>query len=475
LSEAFTVIKPPQKEILVLHHDRTLAAKITPADNINEAWVEQRQNGDSSLSFTLPLASGKWADIQDPQNILVVDGREYTMLSDDAVTVERTEDNKLSVKVSAPEMQYLLGKRYVTAYNSTTGYDHIDLHMVVVLSAGNLGLTVNGESVDITRFSKGSAGYALEAILYGTGWTVGEVDVDGTHDLETDKYSVLENINQIQSIWGGILVWDSVGKTVSLRDEVKWQPYSAFQIRYGKNLQSIAKNVSNAIVSRMYPYGENNLNIASVNGGKEYIENFSYASEVYESIVLNNDIKDAQELKDWAEKELAKVCKPQESYTTAILDLRQLAEHRHETFSVGDMADIIDEDVVGEKIIRKRIVYHRYNVFQPHLSEFELGDETETLEDLISRAITAAQVVTNSFTATSRMSGSQILPGTAPASPASSVNAGIATDANGFLVGSGGVVTARNDALTANSVSSTFTTSDGKTVTVINGQIMKIE
>ena len=210
LSEAFTVIKPPQKEILVLHHGRTLAAKITPADNINEAWVEQRQNGDSSLSFTLPLASGKWADIQDPQNILVVDGREYTMLSDDVVTVERTEDNKLGVKVSAPEMQYLLGKRYVTAYNSTTGYDHIDIHMVIVLSAGNLGLTVNGESVTITRFAIGSAGYALEAILYGTGWTVGEVDVEGAHDLETDKYSVLENINQIQSVWGGILIWDSV-------------------------------------------------------------------------------------------------------------------------------------------------------------------------------------------------------------------------------------------------------------------------
>lgn len=474
-TDAFTVIKPPQKEITVLHADRTLAAKITPADNINEAWVDRRINGDSSLSFTLPLSSGKWADIDDPENILVVDGHEYTMLDDDSVSIERTDDNKLMIRVSAPEMQYLLRTKYPTAYNSTTGYDHIDTHMVVVLSAGNLGLTVNGQSVSITRFDKGSAGYALEAILYGTGWSVGEVDVDGVHDLETDKYSVLENVNEIQKLWGGLLIWDSAAKTVSLRDEVKFQPYSSFQIRYGKNMKNIAKNRSSAICTRLYPYGENNLNIASVNDGKEYIENFSYTTKVYEKILPNNDIKDAKELKEWAEKELAKICKPQEKYTTSILDLRQLPEHQHETFAVGDMADIIDEDVVGKNIIRKRIIYHRYNVFQPHLSSFELGDETETLEDLFAKTFSAAKVIENNFSSNYKMSGSRIIPGTAPAAPASSVNEGTNTDANGFLVGAGGTVQARNDVLTANDISTTFTTNDGKTITVVNGQIVKIE
>lgn len=475
-TDAFTIIKPPQKEITVLHADHTLAAKITPADNINEAWVDRRINGDSTLSFTLPLACGKREVFDDPENIIVVDGREYTLLTDDAVSTERTSDNKLSLKVSAPETWYLLRTKYPTAYNSTTGYDHIDTHMVVVLSAGNLGLTVNGKAVSITRFPKGSAGYALEAILYGTGWNVGEVDVDGKHDLETDKLSVLENINKIQALWGGLLMWDSAAKTVSLRDEVKFQPYSSFQIRYGKNMKNIAKNRSNPICTRVYPYGENNLNIASVNNGKEYIENFSYTTKVYEKILPNNDIKDAKELKEWAEKELAKICKPQEKYTTSILDLRQLPEYRHETFDIGDMADIIDEDIVGNnKMIRKRIIYRRYNVFQPHLSSFELGDETGTLEDLFAKTFSAAKVIESSFSSSSRISGSRIIPGTAPAAPASSVNEGTTTNAKGFLVGADGTLQVRNDVLTTNDISTTFTTNDGKTITVVNGQIVKIE
>jgi len=85
------------------------------------------------------------------------------------------------------------------------------------------------------------------------------VDVTGTHDLETEKLSLLENIQKVQEIWGGYLVWDSVAKTVSLRDESTWQNYTGFQVRYAKNLKSITRMTNYDLVTRLYPFGENDL------------------------------------------------------------------------------------------------------------------------------------------------------------------------------------------------------------------------
>lgn len=44
-------------------------------------------------------------------------------------------------------------------------------------------------------YAKGTAAYALYAVLHGTDWSVGTVDVDGTFDLETDKKNYTKRAN----------------------------------------------------------------------------------------------------------------------------------------------------------------------------------------------------------------------------------------------------------------------------------------
>ncbi len=352
-----------------------LAAVLSPEpDGLKDCWIDQRLNAECTLTFLLPMNSEKWAELTAECRIRA-GGREFVILRPDAVDVERDEQGKVWGKVMAVESWALLNKRYPTI---PTGA--IDLTVTVLSSDPGQG-----------GFPAGSAGSALYRLLQGSGWSVGTVDVTGTHDLETEKLSLLENIEKVQEIWGGHLVWDSVAKTVSLRKENTWQNYTGFQVRYAKNLKSITRTANYDLVTRLYPFGENDLDISSVNNGVKYLENFSYTPNIYVGIYQNQDIDDPQELKDKATEVLAKICQPRYTYRVGMVDLRTLPEYSHEGFALGDMVDVIDEELGIN--VRARIMRHRYNVFQPWQCELEIGEPEERLVAKLADAFDVAKFV----------------------------------------------------------------------------------
>lgn len=357
------------------------AAFLSPkADGLKDCWIDQRLNAECTLTFLLPMTSEKWSELTAECRIRA-GGREFVILHSDAIDIERDDQGKVWGKVTAQESWVLLNKQYPTITN-IEGETPADLSVTIVSG----GTTKGG-------YSAGSAGNALAWLLEGSGWTVGTVDVTGTHDLETEKESLLANIQKVQEIWGGYLVWDSINKTVSLRAEDTWQNYTGFQVRYAKNMKSITRTANHDIVTRLYPFGENDLDIASVNGGVKYLENYSYTSNVYVGIYQNQDIADPQELKDKATEVLAKICKPRYTYRVRLVDLRTLPEYSHEDFALGDMADVIDEDL--EINVRARIVRHKYNVFQPWQCELEIGEPEDRLVARLAESWKTADFVKN--------------------------------------------------------------------------------
>lgn len=372
-----------EKHITVRDKDHIRIAELTERDGITSCEIENRQNDESTLRISILKGSDKVSLITQVENTFTADGREYTIIRPDAsISEQKTKDGKHVVQINALEIFYLLKKKYVTAYNSTTGYNHIDTHMVVVLSNGALGLNINGGPVS-NPYTKGSAAYALYAVIYGTGWSVGTVDVDGVHDLETDKMNVLENIKEVQKLWGGIIIWDSINKTVSLRDLEKFKPYNGFQVRYGKNTKDIKVDKVANFVTRLYVYGKDNLNIASDNNGLEYIEDFRYTNKIYEDILFNTDIDDPRELKNWGIKQIAKMCQPQITIQTEMIDLRRFKGYTHETFQVNDIVDILNTDVLDRKVYQARIIYRKYDFFATYKCSIEIGDERRKYEDIM--------------------------------------------------------------------------------------------
>jgi len=333
-----------------------------------------------SLSLTTLKLETKWQYLTDKYRIYA-DGKEFVILNPDAVDKQR-DGQKLTGKIKAHESWVLLGKKYQTVSNDPQN-PNPPWGAVIIVSGGE----AHG------GFEAGSAGSALSYLLNGTGWTVGTVDVVGTFDLETEKESVLYNINQVQEKWGGILIWDSINKTVSLRDEEAWQNYTGYQIRYAKNLKGINRVDDYDIVTRLYPFGENDLNIATVNGGLLYLDNQSYSTQVLEGVWYNQDLADQAQLKVQGEKQLAVMCRPRHNYKTEVLDLRSIPGYGHETFKRSDMVDLFDEDFGANA--RVRIIRYRHNVFQPWLCDMELGDPLEKIAATVAQTVLMAKFYKN--------------------------------------------------------------------------------
>lgn len=360
--------------------DGSTVAFLSPESDGVVAWIDDEQNGSCTIEIELPTANEKWQYLTDKYRIHA-GGKEFVILNPDAVDKQR-DGKKLKGKIKAHESWTLLGKKFQTISNDPQN-PNPPWGAVIIVSGG----AAHG------GFDPGSAGSALSYLLNGTGWTVGTVDVTGTFDLETEKESVLYNINQVQEKWGGILIWDSVNKTVSLRDEETHQPYTGYQIRYAKNLKGINRVDDYDIVTRLYPFGENDLNISAVNGGLLYLDNHSYSDDILEGVWYNQDLADQSQLKTQGEKQLAVMCRPRHNYKTEVLDLRSLPGYGHEAFKRSDMVDLLDEDFGTDAQVR--IIRYRHNVFQPWLCDMELGDPLEKIAASVAQTVLMAKFYKN--------------------------------------------------------------------------------
>ena len=378
---------------------KTTAFLSPKSDGLKDCYPDIRLNGESTLEFYLPANSEKINELT-PECEIHAGGRVYILRKDDAIDTARDDNNKLWTKVMAVEKWYELDSSYVepSISNDPTAKPPADLAVIIVGGGSNL---TGG------RYAVGTAAHALYAILKGSNWSMGTVDVEGIHDIEAEKVSRLELIKMVQDIWGGYLLFDSVNKIVHLRDANKWQPYNGFQIRYKKNLKHITRTQSNRIVTKLYPFGHDDLDIAAVNGGKKYITNFSYTSREYVGIYKNQDIYNQSELLEKAQAELELICKPRYLYKVKIVDVRVLPEYSHEDFKLGDMADVIDPDIAPNSP-RPRIIRHKYNLFQPWKCELDIGDPEERLIEKLKASFGTSGFVDGKFKGNGDFSGHSI-------------------------------------------------------------------
>lgn len=378
------------------------AAFLSPNDegnSIKDCFIDCRLNGESTLEFYIPSTSEKLAELT-PECQIWAGGRVYTLLGPETSDTTRDDKNRLWAKFMAVERWKQLETSFVepSISNDPSAAPPADLAVIIVGGGTNLSGGL---------YQTGTAAHALYAILQGSGWTIGTCDVTGIHDLEMEKTSRLDLIREIQNVWGGYLVWDSVNKRVSLRSGNTWQNYTGFQVRYRKNLKHITRTQSNRIITKLYAFGHDDLDIASVNGGIKYVTNTSYTPREYVGIYKNQDIYDAQELKEKAAAELSLICRPQYKYTVKMVDLRTLPEYSHEDFVVGDMVDVVDESVAPETP-RVRLIRHKYNVFKPWICDLEIGSPTERLEEDLKAAFNTTSFIDNVFKGNGQLSGYRI-------------------------------------------------------------------
>ena len=152
-----------------------------------------------------------------------------------------------------------------------------------------------------------------------------------------------------------------------------WQNDTGFELRYQKNEKTLKKTTDYTnLITRIIPFGEKDLNIGSVNGGVLYLEDYSYTAEVRETIWRREDISDPTELMAAAQAYLDQYSHPRVQYSAEMIDLHMLPGYEHETFKLGDIVTIQDEDLADA--VKVRLIGYTYDVFQPWKCSIKLGD-----------------------------------------------------------------------------------------------------
>lgn len=418
-------------QVYVLNKNEQLLAVFNKDDEdqtLINPRIEKKQNSEAIFTFTIDTKNPKWKEINDPENLYLVDGMMFSTNFDGSFKENITENDEQTVEVTAYERQQLLSRKFVRAWNSETNLEKIDTFMVVILSNGNLDLK-NNDTIVTTTYPKGSSGYALEGLLYGTGWTVGICDIyeyengelvldDNNNpvyskfDLETDQVNIYDNILKVQELWGGILVFDSVNKIVHHRNENIYLPYNGYEVKYEKNMQSLEKAYNNKIITKLCPLGENGLNIKSVNTNSVWLENYTYTNTVLEGIENNPDLTDPMQLKKWGERKLQMLCRPSIELDVKLALLYKVEGYELETIDLNDIVRVIgyqkifpsvvisENTIIGEDVIiggasyeELRIVEFSYSLWDKSDATIKLSNITLDSTDIFRKAIIATNDV----------------------------------------------------------------------------------
>ena len=397
--------------IYVLESDssnKVIAQFTNEIPSSNEARIELmqnptitiRQNTESTFTFSMFIFSEKWKQINDANYCYFVNGRKYVASGENAV-----QYNGNVVTVTAVELWYELNNKYVKAYNaditSEDTKEIVDEQTVLLLPKSTAPLYVNGERIYNNPYPRGSFGYNAYAVLHGSGWTIGICDVIvdgfdanadfGCFNIETDMQPILYNLNMMRDLYGGVFIWDSLNRVLNIRDETKldsdFNKWKGYEIREGKNLQSISINQNNDIVTRLYPYGESKLNIKAVNGEKAYLDNFIYSSKIIERNIDNADIYDQRQLKYWGKRKLQELSKPRRTITVQFVDRRNETAYEHEIYDVGDIVRVvyIDKETKKEVVELQRVISRTYNPFTVSSSVVEIGDKKQNWQEILKQ------------------------------------------------------------------------------------------
>ena len=140
----------------------------------------------------------------------------------------------------------------------------------------------------------------------------------------------------------------------------------------GKHLSVLDRETDTSeLITKLYPYGKNDLHIGSVNGGKQYV--LSPNADIYgikEGFINFSDVTTASRLKSMAEFQFSedntdRIDVPSESITAEYISCPDYIP------SLGDSFFLVNENGVLEG--RKRIISFTYYPFEPKPAEIVFG------------------------------------------------------------------------------------------------------
>lgn len=214
--------------------------------------------------------------------------------------------------------------------------------------------------VDYTNGNDTAAG-TIEGVL-PAGWiVVDHAFFTARRTIESDGATPLEIIQQCPDTYGVVIRYDVKHKQVHIWDPDSFEPVGAFASR-DLNLKEVNyKGKSSDFATRLYGYGKDGLSVASINGGKPYVDDFSYSDKVISAYWKDERYTVAENLLADMKKKLKELAVPSVSYSCSVLDLAKTNPdlYGHQDFSLMQVIRLVD-DIKGLSMNHQVVQYRRY-------------------------------------------------------------------------------------------------------------------
>lgn len=317
-------------------------------ENAYDIIVTGEVNGADTLEFKLPFSDPKRA---------YLDNEKQVQIAEDIYRIRTVNDEK--------------------------GSDGNSILTSVYAEAAFYDLTFSAEKQP-REFNADLPTVPMAYALAGTGWEVGTVNVTTLRTWNCQEDNALAILRMVQNIHGGDLVFHSRDRRVDLLTFSGTDSGALFA--YRKNLTGIKRVVdTRSLVTRLYAIGKDGMTFATINGGKEYVEDFTYSNEVRVSTLDCSSFTNPYQMLEFAKMRLAEYAKPRVSYVLSAMDLSVLTGYEHEKWELGDIVTVDDRDL--NLTIKTRIIRRQYNLQEPWKTVLELSTKLRELGDSSSSAI----------------------------------------------------------------------------------------
>lgn len=337
-------------KLVVLDTDGNAEAVL---ENAYDVIVTGEINGIDTLEFKIPFRDSKRSYLDNEKQIRA--GDEIYRIR--TITDEKNEQGAAITSVYAEAAFYDLG-----------------------FSVRKTEQSFNADTADVPM------AYALQ----DTDWTIGTVNVRSKRTWTSTEKNALAVLRKVQDLHGGDLIFDNANGTVSLLTFSGTDSGALFC--YRKNMKSIKKVVdTQSLITRLYAYGKDGMTFASINDGKEYVEDTSYTNEVRVTTLDCSNFTNPYQMLEYANMRLADYAAPRVSYVLNSMDLSVLTGYEHEAWKLGDIVTVKDDEL--NLSVKTRIVRREYNLLEPWNTVLELSTTLRELGDSSSQWDAAADTL----------------------------------------------------------------------------------
>lgn len=233
------------------------------------------------------------------------------------------------------------------------------------------------------------------------GWTVIDQSGNTLRRTVNGNLTAYEICKQCEGVYGVWFRWDNKLKTCTIHSKVMPAPVGAFATR-DLNLKQINyKGKSNDIKTRLYAFGQDDMTFASINGGKAYVDNFTYTDKILPMYWKDERYTDPASLLADAITKLAEVAVPKRSYECAIVDLQAADPKKYgflgfSLYTTATLIDDIKNFAVNYQVVERHIYPHypEQNVVIFDTSPEKITNIVDNTKDLLETRVTANQMQT---------------------------------------------------------------------------------